>query len=147
MHLRLVGAHEAVELIGVLVVFGFLAVGGRWALVKAHSETPTAVAGMRLALGALLGSAVGAGLNGLLYYSETSCSAGAPGIPSPALCSLLTVSVVLFVFAAVLFLVGLFVWNPWTPPFRLQLVRVILGVGCGFAFVLAFLATGLVFGT
>lgn len=143
MHLRLVGAHEAVELIGVLVVFGFLAVGGRWALVKAHSEASKVVAGMRLALAAFLGSVVGAGLNAALYYSETSCSAGSPGIPSPALCTLLTVSIVVFAAAGVLFLVSLVVWNPWTPPFRLQLVRVTLGLGWWFALGLAFLATGL----
>ena len=145
MHLRLVGAHEAVELIGVLVVFGFLAVGGRWALVQAHSETPKVVAGMRLALGALAAMVVGAGMNGFVYYSETNCSAGSTSIPLPPLCTLVRVSMLLFLASTVMFLASVIVWLPWRSPLRLQLVRALLGLGWWVAFVLGFLMTGFVF--
>jgi hypothetical protein len=144
MHLRLVGVHEAVELVGVVVVFGFLAVGGRWALVQAHGETSKVVAGMRLALGAFLAGVAGAGLNGVLYYSETSCGAGPPGVRLPALCTLLTVSTLLFLAAGLMFLVSLGVWHPWRGPFRLQLVRATLGLGWCVTLFLAFVATGFV---
>jgi hypothetical protein len=147
MHLRLVGAQEAVELIGVMVVFGFLAVGGRRALLQAHAESPSVLAGMRLCLGALAASVVAAGLNGVVYYSDTSCGATAPGIPAPPLCTLRTVSTFLFVGAAVIFLASLVVWPPLRGPLRLQLVRATLGLGCAAALVLGLLATGFVFNT
>jgi hypothetical protein len=147
MHLRLVGAHEAVSLIAVLVVFGFLAVGGRWALVQAHSESPKVVAGMRLVLGALAASAVGAVLNGLVYYSETNCSAGSPSIPLPPLCNLGRVSTLLFGAAAAIVVASFAVWPPWRGPFRLQLARATLGLGCLAALALALMATGFAFDT
>ena len=147
MHLRLVGAHEAVELIGVIVVFGFLAVGGRWALVQAHAESPRVVAGMRLALAALAASVVGAALNGVVYYSDTSCSAGSAGAPAPPLCTLVSISTVLFLSGAVIFVASLVVWNPWKDPLRLQLVRATLGLGWVVALVLGHLATGFAFDT
>ena len=147
MHLRLVGVNEAVALIGVIVAFGFMAVGGRWALVQAHAESPKVLAGMRLALGALAAGVVGAGMNGVIYYSETRCSAGSSSAALPPLCTLVTASTVLFLAGAVMFLVSLVVWSPWRGPFRLQLVRAILGLGWGVGVVLGVLATGFVFDT
>jgi hypothetical protein len=147
MHLRLVGVNEAVALIGVIVAFGFMAVGGRWALVQAHAESPKVLAGMRLALGALAASVVGAGMIGVIYYSETNCSGGSPGVALPPLCTLVTASTVLFLAGGVMFLVSLLVWNPWRGPFRLQLVRATLGLGWVVALVLRVLATGFVFDT
>ncbi|HEY4188291.1 MAG TPA: hypothetical protein VGP07_24665 [Polyangia bacterium] len=147
MHLRLVGAHEAVSLVGAIVMFGFLAVAGRRALVQAHSEAPSVLAGMRLALGALAASVLGAGTSGLVYYSETSCTAGSPDIPLPPLCTLVTVSRLLFLAAVVIFLASLVVWPPWRGPLRLQLARATLGLGWAAAFVLGVMATGFLFGT
>jgi hypothetical protein len=145
MHLRLVGAHEAISLIGVMVAFGFLAVGGRWGVVQARSEAPKVLAGMRLALGSLAAMVIGAGMNGSVYYSETSCSAGPAGIPLPPLCTLVRVSALLFLVSTVVFLASLVVWPPWRGPLRLQVVRALLGVGWWVAFVLGFLVTGFLF--
>lgn len=147
MHLRLVGVHEAVALIGVLVMFGFLAVGGRRALVRAHGESAQVLAGMRLCLGALAASVVGAGLDGAVYYTDTSCGAGPAAGPAPPLCTLVTISTVLFVGGAVMFLVSLVVWAPWGGPVRLQLVRATVGLGWVAALVLGLLATGVGFNT
>jgi hypothetical protein len=145
MHLRVVSPHEAVSLIAVIVVFGFLAVAGRWGLVQAHAEeAPDIITGMRLALGTLAASVVGAGLKALVYYSETTCAVGPPGAPTPPLCTLSAVSTPLFVVGAVMFLASLVVWQPWSDPLRLQLVRAIVGAGSAAAFVLGLMAAGLV---
>jgi hypothetical protein len=145
MHLRVVSPHEAVSLIAVIVVFGFLAVAGRWGLVQAHGEeAPDVVTGMRLALGTLAASVIAAGMKALVYYSETNCGAGAPSAQMPPLCTLGTVSTVLFVAGALMFLASLVVWQPWRDPLRLQLVRAIVGAGSLAALVLGFMATGLV---
>jgi hypothetical protein len=146
MHLRLVGAHEAVSLVGAIVMFGFLAVAGRRALVQAHSEAQGVLAGMRLALGALAASVLGAGTSGLVYYSETSCGVASPDMPLPPLCTLVTVSRLLFLAAAVIFLASLVVWPPWRGPLRLQLARATLGLGWAAGFVLGVMATGFLFG-
>jgi len=145
MHLRVVSPHEAVSLIAVIVVFGFLAVAGRWGLVQAHGEEALdIIMGMRLALGTLAASVVGAGLKALVYYSQTNCGADSPSAPLPPLCTAGTVSAVLFVVGALMFLASLVVWKPWLDPLRLQLVRAIVGAGSAAAFVLGLMAAGVV---
>jgi hypothetical protein len=143
MHLRVVSPHEAVSLVAVIVVFGFLAVAGRWGLMQAHAEeAPDIVTGMRLALGTLAVSVVAAGMKGLVYYSETTCSAGASSVSLPPLCKLGTASMLLFVAGAVMFLASLVVWKPWRDPLRVQFVRAMVGAGSLAAFVLGFMTTG-----
>lgn len=143
----LVSAHEAASLVGIVVVFGLMAMGGRWALVQAQTERPKVLAGMRLALGALAALTVGAGLNGIVYFSGASCSEGPPSIPLPALCALTTVSALLFLASTLTSLVSLVVWPPWRGPLWLQLVRALVGAGWLFAFTVGVMLTGVVFYT
>jgi hypothetical protein len=147
MHVKAVGAREVAALLGVIVGFVLLAVAGRWASSQARTEPPNVRAGMRLALWSWIASAVGAAMNGVAYYSETTCGAGPPGGHRPALCGLVTASGLLFVAAALMLLISVVFWPPWTRPWRLQLVRSVLGLGWLVAFALAFLATGFVFDT
>jgi hypothetical protein len=143
MYTRALDAHGAAALIGAVVMLGFVAIGGRRALVKAQTEAPAVLAGVRLSLAAMVGSFASAGLNGLLFYSETDCRRGAAGLALPMLCRLVWISVAAMVAAVLIYLAGLVVWPLWKAPFELQVVRVVLGLTVLFAaysFVLAGIA-------
>ncbi len=140
MYTRALDAHGAAVLIGVVVLLGFVAIGGRRALVKAQTEAPGVLASMRLSLASMVGSFVSTGLNALLFYSESDCRRGAADVVLPALCQLVWVSSAVTLAAALTYLAGLLVWPLWRGPFELQIVRVILGLTVVFAaysFVLA----------
>lgn len=140
MYTRALDAHGAAALIGAVVMLGIVAIGGRRALVAAQTEAPGVLAAVRLSLASMVGGFVCAGLNGLLFYSETDCRRGAANLVLPALCQLVWPSAALLVLAALAYLAGLFVWPVWRGPFPLQVVRFVLGLTVVFAaysFVLA----------
>ncbi len=147
VYLRPVGPHEPFWVVVILVVFGLMAIGGRWALVQAQAEGPRVLAGLRLALGALAALMVCAGLNGIVYFSGASCSQGPPSIRLPALCALITASTLLALASTLIFLVSLIVWPPWRRPLWWQFVRALVGVGWLFASAVGFGLTGVIFYT
>ena len=128
MFSRSIGLLEAVGLVGVVVAFGFLAIGGRWALRHAQAEAPSVLAGLRLSLASLAASGVTTALNGIVYLSETDCRQGPASAPAQALCKLSRVSTFALVVGALLYLASLLMWAPWRGPWRLQLFRVVLGM-------------------
>jgi hypothetical protein len=143
MYTRTLDAHGAAALIGAVVVLGFVAIGGRRALVQAQTEAPGVLAGIRLSMASMVGAFISAGLNGLLYYSETDCRRGASDVAVPAMCQLTRVSVVVLVAAGLSYLAGVFVWPLWKGPLPLQVVRVVLGLTIIFA-AYSFVVAGLV---